>query len=283
MSITSNEVIKNSKCRFLRISSEDKSTGNNTRFTVDVGQSGGIIDNVKGFIVHSIECPNVFNNITTNNNRLSVSFPGPHTEVPFTISITPGYYLIDDLLNQINAQVAAQIASVGDTYTLVFSKTGIYPNERVVVNANGISVGYLSLFNVDNDILSNLGIQSDINALPGSTPFFVFNGVPRLAQNIPNLIGETAVYVHSRTLCPNHLVEGSGSFSVVDKLNLDKPYGSVCYSNFNNDDTHFKKYFPFESLKSIRTIDIVLRNRKGEVLEMPFNFDFTMMVILYYK
>jgi len=283
MSITSNEVIKNSKCRFLRISSEDKSTGNNTRFTVDVGQSGGIIDNVKGFIVHSIECPNVFNNITTSNNRIDVSFPGPHTETPFNIGITPGYYLIDDLLTQINAQIAAEIASNGDAYTLIFSKVGIYPTEKILVTVLGVSVGQLCLFNRPNDILTTLGIESDTNQLPGSTPFCVDNGVPAVAQNIPNLIGETAVYVHSRTLCPNHLVEGSGSFSVVDKLNLDKPYGSVCYSNFNNDDTHFKKYFPFESLKSIRTIDIVLRNRKGEVLEMPFNFDFTMMVTLYYK
>lgn len=280
--MSASERIKNSQSRFVRISSEDKSTGNNSQFTVDLQSAGGNIDNVKGFICHSIECPNVFNNITTNNNRLSVSFPGPHTEVPFTLSILPGYYLIDDLLNQINAQVAAQIASVGDTYTLVFSKTGIYPNERVVVNANGISVGYLSLFNVDNDILSNLGIESDINALPGSTPFFVFNGVPRLAQSIPNLIGESAVYVHSRILASNNLSEANGSFSVVDKLNLDKPFGSVCYSNFNNDTTHEKKYYPFENKKTLRSVDIVLRNSKGEVLVLPFNFNFTMMIKIFY-
>ena len=78
-------------------------------------------------------------------------------------------------------------------------------------------------------------------------------------------------------------MEGSGSFSVVDKLNLDEQFGFTCYSNFNNDSTHFKKYFPFESLKSIRTVQITLRNRVGNVLEMPDNFDFTMMAILYYR
>ncbi|MHA2010683.1 MAG: hypothetical protein ACW980_25510 [Promethearchaeota archaeon] len=283
MSITSNEVIKNSKCRFLRISSEDKATGNNTRFTVDIGQSGGIIDNVFGFIIHSIECPNVFNNITTNNNNYQVGFGGPATETDLDLNVPVGYYLIDDLISIMNAQISAQIAINGDTYTFVLSKVGIFPNERIQIDVNGLSAGSCNLFSSDNTIWENLGIFTTPNAIPPNTPVTIVNGVPYVSPYIPNLIGETAVYVHSRTLAPNHLVEGSGSFSVVDKLNLDNPFGSVCYSNFNNDSTHFKKYFPFETLKSIRTVDITLRNRTGQVLEMPPNFNFTMMVTLFYK
>ena len=67
--LTSNERIKNSQSRYVRISSEDKSTGTNNRFTVDLQSAGGVIDNVKGFIVHSIECPNVFNNVASYNNN----------------------------------------------------------------------------------------------------------------------------------------------------------------------------------------------------------------------
>lgn len=281
--LTSNERIKNSQSRFVRISSEDKAIGTNSQFVVNLESAGGVIDNVKGFIVHSMECPNVFNNITTNNNRIDVSFPGPHTETPFNIAITPGYYLIDDLLTQINAQIAAEIASNGDTYTLVFSKTGIYPTEKVLVSVSGVSTGTLCLFNRPNDILLTLGIESDINALAGSTPFCVDNGVPQVAQNIPNLIGETAVYAHSRILASNNLVEGTGTFSVVDKLNLDEPYGSVCYSNFNNDITHQKNYFPFESKITLRKVDITLRNRTGQILDLPPNFNFTMMLKIFYS
>ena len=279
--ITSLENIKNSRSRFVRISSEDKVVGTNNKFKVDLQSAGGVIDNVKGFVVHSIECPNVFNNITTNNNRIDVSFPGPHTETPFNIGITPGYYLIDDLINQINTQVAAEIASNGDAYTLVFSKVGIFPTERIEVSVSGVSTGTLCLFNRPNDILSNLGIESDVNSLPGSTPFCVNNGVPVIAQNIPNLIGETAVYVHSRILAANNLSEASGTFSVVDKLNLDKPYGAVCYSNFNNDTTHMKNYYPFETKQTLRTVDINLRNRTGQLLVLPNNFYFTMMIKIF--
>ena len=70
---------------------------------------------------------------------------------------------------------------------------------------------------------------------------------------------------------------------MVDKLDLNKPYGSMCYSSFNSDTTHFNKYFPFESLKTLRTVRITVRNRIGEILTLPDNFNVSMMVMLFYK
>jgi hypothetical protein len=281
MSYTSNERIKNSQARFVRISSEDKVIGSNSQFVVNLESSGGAIDNVKGFIVHSIECPNVFDNITETNNNFFVGFGGPATETDLDIDIPVGYYLIDDLITLINAIVATQIAINGDAYTLVLSKVGVFPNERIQFLANGLSAGSCNLFTKEDSIFPTLGVLSTANAL--TPPDFVLtNGIPVVANAIPNLIGETAVYVHSRTLCPLNLSEGSGTFSVVDKLNLDQPYGSTCYSNFNNDITHQKSYFPFESKKTLRKIDITLRNRTGQILQLPFNFNFSMMIKIFH-
>jgi len=280
--LSSGERIKNSQSRFVRVSSEDKAIGTNTRFKVDLQSAGGNIDSVKGFIVHSIECPNVFNNINQYNNNYQVAFPGPATETDLNLNLPPGYYLIDDLISVMNAQIAAQIAANGDTYTLTLTKVGIFPNERIQFDASGISVGSCQFFLSDNTIWPTLGVITTVNAIPPNTPFSVLNGIPSTAQNIPNLIGETAVYVHSRILCSNNLSEANGSFSVVDKLNLDKPFGATCYSNFNNDSTHERRYYPFESRTTLRTIDITLRNRKGEVLVLPSNFDFSMMIKIFY-
>ena len=280
--LTSNVRIKNSQSRYVRISSEDKSTGTNNRFTVDLQSAGGVIDNVKGFIVHSIECPNVFNNVASYNNNFIISFPGPATETDININITEGYYLIDDLINIINARVALEIANNGDTYTFVLSKVGIFPNEKIQFLATGLSAGVCVLFTSPTTILPSLGVESTPDAVAPNVPFTIVDSNPAFAQNIPNLIGETAVYVHSRVLCSNNLSEASGTFSVVDKLNLDQPFGSTCYSNFNNDSTHEKKYFPFETRKTLRTVDINLRNRKGDLLVLPTNFEFTMMIKIYY-
>ena len=280
--LTSNERIKNSQSRFVRISSEDKSIGTNNKFSVDLQSAGGSIDNVKGFIVHSIECPNVFNNVASYNNNLIISFPGPSTETDININITEGYYLIDDLINIINARVALEIANNGDTYTFVLSKVGIFPNEKIQFLATGLSAGVCVLFSSPTSILPSLGVESTPDAIAPNVPFTIIDSNPAFAQNIPNLIGETAVYVHSRVLCSNNLSEASGTFSVVDKLNLDQPFGSTCYSNFNNDSTHERKYFPFETRKTLRTVDINLRNRNGNLLVLPSNFNFTMMIKIYY-
>ena len=283
MSLTSNERILNSQSRFVRVSSEDKVIGSNSQFTVNLESAGGSIDNVKGFIVHSIECPNVFNNVASYNNNFIISFPGPSTETDININITEGYYLIDDLINAINARVALEIANNGDTYTFVLSKVGIFPNEKIQFLATGLSAGACVLFSSDTSILPSLGVESTPNAIPPNVPFTITDSNPAFAQNIPNLIGETAVYVHSRTLCPLNLSEGSGTFSVVDKLNLNEPFGSVSYSNFNNDITHQKSYFPFESKKTLRKIDITLRNRTGQILQLPSNFNFTMMIKIFHS
>jgi hypothetical protein len=280
--LTSNERIINSQSRFVRISSEDKVIGTNSQFNVNLESAGGAIDNVKGFIVHSIECPNVFNNVTSFNNNLIISFPGPSTETEININITEGYYLIDDLINIINARVALEIANNGDTYTFVLSKVGIFPNEKIQFDATGLSAGACALFTSDTTILPSLGVESTPNAIAPNVPFTIIDSVPAFAQNIPNLIGETAVYVHSRTLCPLNLSEGTGTFSVVDKLNLNEPFGSTCYSNFNNDITHQKSYFPFESKKTLRKVDITLRNRTGQILDLPSNFNFTMMIKIFH-
>ncbi len=280
--LNSNERIKNSQSRYVRISSEDKSTGTNNRFTVDLQSAGGVIDNVKGFIVHSIECPNVFNNVASYNNNYKVSFGGPATETNLDLNVPEGYYLIDDLIAIMNAQISAQIVANGDTYTLVLSKVGIFPNEKIEFLASGLSAGSCSLFLSDNSIYPSLGVITTENSIAPNIPFTLIDGIPNTAQNIPNLIGETAVYVHSRVLCSNNLSEASGTFSVVDKLNLDEPFGSTCYSNYNNDSTHERKYFPFETRKTLRTVDINLRNRKGDLLVLPSNFEFTMMIKIYY-
>lgn len=280
--LSSKERILNSKSRYVRISSEDRVLGSPNKFVVDLQSNGGIIDNVKGFIVHSAQVPNVFDNVASYNNNIIISFPGPATETDININITEGYYLIDDLITQINAEIATQIAANGDTYTFVLSKTGVYPTEKIQFDVNGLSAGVCNLFTSNTTILPSLGVDSTPNGIPPNTPFTITNGVPAVAQNIPNLIGETDVYIHSRVLTPNNLTEASGTFSVCDKINLDEPYGSVCYTNYNNDTTHEVRYFPFESKKTLRKVDINLRNRTGQELVLPNNFSFTMMIKIFY-
>lgn len=271
--ITGIENIKNSRSRFVRISSEDKSTGTNNKFKVDLQSAGGVIDNVKGFIVHSIECPNVFNNVASYNNTLQL-YAGAAAYTT-TATIPEGNYTIDDLVAQLNIILPPIVAASPLPSVVTVSKVGTYPNEKISFLFAGDDWSIQSA----STMLEQIGLGDD--DLSGFLGFTCFDGIQTNMPNIPNLIGETAVYVHSRILCANNLSEASGTFSVVDKLNLDQPYGATCYSNFNNDTTHMKSYYPFETKQTLRTVDINLRNREGNLLELPNNFKFTMMIKIF--
>ena len=268
--LTSNERILNSKSRFVRISSEDKSIGTNNRFSIDLASNGGIIDNVKGFIVHSAQVPNIFDNINSRNNVVRIfQFGSPVVD----IVVPPCYYTLSDLVDYLNTTIAGIIPPTN--FVLTFAITGNFPCQKVSATQTGTTPGVFLEFG-ENNIWETLGFET---AAPGIT---IDDGDTVIATNPPNLIGETECYIHSRVLCPNNLSEASGTFSVVDKIDLNEPYGSMCYTNYNNDTTHQKNYFPFETRKTLRTIDINLRNRTGDLLVLPNNFTFTMMLKIFY-
>lgn len=263
--LTSNENILNSKSRLLRLSTEDKVLGTQGRFTIDFISQGGLMDNVKGYMVHSMQCPNVFDNIPEYANTLQlIKTTGA---VVFDVVLTNSFYYIDDLIIELQNKINAAIT----TDSVAIIKVGNAPNEKLQFTFTGDEY---TLNFLNSTIGSRLGLTADL-VCPAT--------VSTTLNSIPNLIGETEVYAHSRVLCPNNLIEGGGSFSVIDKLNLNAPFGSMCYSDFDNDKTHFKKYFPFESTKTLRTIKITLRNRTGSVLTLPDNFNFSMMLMIYYK
>lgn len=260
------ENIKNSKSRFVRISSEDKVSGTNNKFVVNLESSGGAIDNVKGFIVHSAQVPNIFYNVPEYKNELQVTKQTGN--VVYTIFIAPNQYTVSDFLAQLKSQIDAFIFP--DTASVALDPFG-----KIVFSWSGDAYAFTEANREATTMRDIIGLtESDAQ------------GIFYTAQNMSapvNLIGETECYIHSRVLCPSNLVEANGAFSVVDKINLDEPYGSMCYTNYNNDTTHMMRYFPYESRKTLRTVDINLRTRTGELLELPDNFTFSMMIKIFYS
>jgi hypothetical protein len=266
---TSNERVKNSKSRYIRIASQDKITGTNNRFTIDLASNGGVVDNVKGFTVHSAQVPNIFSNITSQNNRCRIF---TFNTIPFPDVLIPeNYYNLSDLVTTLNTVIANDIPTPGFTSTFAIDSKGF-------VTYTQTGTGSVFLEFTENNIFETLGFVN-----PGTANGIeVTNGSTVTATNPPNLIGETACYIHSRILATNNLTEADGTFSVVDKINLDKAYGEMCYTNYENDTTHQVNYFPFESKKTLRTIDINLRNAEGDLLVLPSSFYFSMMIKIFY-
>ena len=263
--------------RLIRISSEDRYQGTNTRFRVALSATGQQIDKISSYSLKYASCPNVFDNVASYNNRYIISFPGPATETDLDLRLPEAFYLIDDLITALNAQIAAAALANGDAYTLVASKVGVFPNEKIQFLLNGASAGFANFFSSDDTIYPTLGVETTPNAIAPNVPFTLANGVPQTAQNIPNLTGVSEVYIHSRVLNQGGLTEASGNFSVVGVLSLtDAPFGSVASLYEPDHKSATISFEPFESTKSFRNVDVVLRDRVGNVLTMPSNFSFTM-------
>ena len=261
--LTSDENMRNSKSRLLRLSSEDRTTGTNGRFTINILSSGGIIDNVKGYTVHSMQCANVFPNVPDYANVITlVKAIG---SVSYDVIIPSDYYYLDDLITVLASTITTAIPD-----TCAVAKVGLAPVQKLAFTFTGDEYE----LKLSSTMASRLGLTADLTCP---------DGIQTTVQSIPNLIGETEVYMHSRTLAPNNLIEGSGSFSVIDKVDLDKPYGSMCYSRYGMESVRTKRYIPFEGMKTLRTVKITLRNRIGEILTLPDNFNFSVILIIYHK
>ena len=273
--LNSQEKILNSKSRYIRIGSQDKATGTNNKFSVDLASNGGVIDNVKGYIVHSAQVPNVFNNVSSYNNTLQLY--GASATYTTVATIPEGNYTLDDLIAQLNITLPPLVAASPAPSVVTVSKVGTYPNEKIDFKFSGDD------WYIQNESIMLAQIGLSIDDATNQFGFVCFDGINTVMPNIPNLIGETACYIHSRVLASNNLTEGNGTFSVVDKINLDQQYGAMCYSNYNNDVTHQNNYFPFLTKKTLRTIDINLRNENGNLLELPNNFYFSMMIKIFYS
>lgn len=252
------------KQKMIRISSEDKTLNSvsNSRFQINLNQNGTNIDSVAGYQVKYVSCPNIFPNVPAYANTLQII--KQIGLIVYNINLDVGQYLLSDFITELQTKINIAITPAS-----------------VIVTSN--SQGQLNfLFSADNWELSysNSTIKNIIGLSPENDNLF-FNSLT--LSNPVNLTGETELYIHSKTLNNGGLIEPNGAFSVVDVLSLSVPYGGVAYSDYNNDILHQKKYTPYESLRTFRTLDIVLRNRSGEVLSLPNNFYFNMILLIYYK
>jgi hypothetical protein len=257
--LTKDYDITKRKHRYLRVSSEDKFKGTNARFSVNIPPSGKTVDTVVGYMVKYVSCPNMFPNIPAYANVLQIQ--KQTGAVDYDITVPVGQYTLAEFIVALETAINAAIPDVV-TITSVFGDL-----------LNFVFVGDSYSFDLGNStIFEKIGLSADIAA-----------GLNITMQNPVNLIGESEIWIHSRILNQSGLIEASGSFSVVDVLPLNVEYGGVAYMTYPSEELSLINFEPYENRKTLRQIDIVLRNRAGNELVLPSNFNFTLMLRVYHE
>jgi len=108
--------ILNLKSKMVRISSEDKTQNsvNNSRFEVNLNQTGANIDRVAGYAVKHISCPNIFYNVPAYANTLQIIKQTGN--IIYNILVDPNQYILNDFI--IELQTAINTAITPDTVTI---------------------------------------------------------------------------------------------------------------------------------------------------------------------
>jgi sulfur relay (sulfurtransferase) DsrF/TusC family protein len=257
-----NITIKKDRARWLRISSEDKATGSisNSQFTVNLPPTGGTIDTITGFMLKYAAVPNIFPNVPAYANTLQIT--KQTGAVVFNVTVPVGQYSSGAFITALQAAINTAINP--DTVAITLSS-------QQVLNFTFTGDNYS--FNFANSTIANIiGLTANI-AFAAVSPM----------QSIVNLQGETEVWIHSKSLNQSGLTETDGNFSVVDVIPLNVAFGVTAYINYPSDDMQEISFIPFGTKRSFRQVDIVLRNRNGDVLTLPPNFFFTMMMKIYHN
>ena len=250
----------------LRVSSDFKQPGfseSNTNFTQcynNIHANEGVFR----VVMKSCDIPNVFYNIDSTgynfanagNNTLTWN----NASNAFVLTtIQRGQYTITQLLAAINTTFYGAYTPNGSV-KLIYN---ILTQKIELSNTSGQSFG----ISINSPIAPYLGMLS---AVPWTTaPSVLFAG-------FPNLAGIQEVYITSQKISDgsNMIVASNTMYPVILNVQMSVPFGAFQHYETNHPEIDDIEYASISQGTSIRQVDIQLRDRFGNILDLgglPFN------------
>lgn len=244
----------------LRISAHDRTDRNletNSDFTIDIRSQNSELKRVVAIQIVNVQIPNVFYNIPEGQNTFDFDFGGPQT-----ITLTPGQYDIDQLMDEFKKQMDTITGQVAGTTTHEFNDI-----TKKLTFTTAVSISFNS--SKDNPLAYKLGFGDNDS----------YTGITFEAPEIINIIGPNTVSVHSPDLSNNVIDYGarSGTVRMICEVPLDKPFGFMCYYRAQSSSDLIK----YKDKRSFNSIRMVLRDTEGRRLDIG-NLDWSITVRCFY-
>lgn len=242
--------------RLVRINSEEREqplTTPTNNFQVNFGNSTQLMD-INRIVIKHVSIPNVLYNIKVagagapadaTNNVFSYDNGAPQS-----ITITPGFYSIAQLI----AAITADAQAIADGLAIILNQT-TYKLEF----SSTTPITYLSAAS-GNSMAGVLGILAD-----SSPAVLAFN-----AQGFPSLETHPNIYIVSRALSDgsNMVSPTLGSLPVVAVVPVDLPYGFVLQYESNQDELDEVNYISYANGKSIQAVDLSVYDGDGQLIDL---------------
>lgn len=243
----------------LRISAHDRTEREletNSDFTIDIRSQNSELKKVVAVQIINAQIPNVFYNIPDGQNTFDFDYGGAQT-----ITLTPGQYDIEQLMDEFNKQM--------DTITGQVAGTTTYDFNDITKKLSFTTAATISFdSSKDNPLIYKLGFSN------GS-----YTGTQFDAPEIINIIGPNTVSIHSPDLSNNVIDYGarSGTVRMICEVPLDKPFGFMCYYRAQSSSDLIK----YKSVRAFNSIRMVLRDTEGRRLDIG-NLDWSITVRCFY-
>ena len=250
----------------LRVSSDFKQVGfseSNSNFT-QCYNNRTANEGVTRCVMKSADIPNCFYNIdsigynftNTGNNKFIWIDASSITQI---ITLPRGQYSITQLLAAINLILYPAYTPNGSV-SLIYN---VITQKIEIVNTSGQVFG----ISITSTIAPYLGILTDI--LPTALTSVLFTG-------FANLAGIQEVYITSQKISDgsNMIVASNTMYPVILNVQISVPFGAFQHYETNHPEIDDIEYASISQGTSIRQIDIQLRDRFGNILDLgglPFN------------
>lgn len=247
------------KYKYVRISSDDATRKNtNADFTCSFNSLHPAFTDCIGYQVNSVTFPNVFYNITSDNNVLKIEENGQSAT---TITLAVGFYTGTDLITVLKTALDAVLVSG----TVVLSLTDYTEKFKFTFTTTTAKI-YADATSTMSDILGITTTTASFSAVVD-------------ADYIPKLYGVSDVYLESRTLSNDKLYDSKTGRKrpVMKVIPLTAGFGEM--NLWESDDSYDRDIFGSE--RSISTIDIKLTDGNDKLLNLQ-NHSLDILIKLFY-
>lgn len=243
--------------QIIRINSDERTSGTPTNFTVQFNNN--YLQSMKSYIVKSAHFPNLFPNMDDRINPTTGTASNIFTWFStanagnLSITIPEGFYGSTDL--------SAELSSF-----MTFAMSALAGPPVVTVSLDSTTKKYN--FSVTNDTITIL--DGSVNAMANRLGILQNDGPATSvdASDIPNMDGESVVFLHSRQLSQSRALLSAGR-SVSSFYEIPVKVGYAVTNHHENRQSN--SGVSYTGTTNATSLNIKLRSADGTLLKLPDN------------